>query len=271
MIIFTAQIISIPMKKIIQASFVLVACALLFSQAVSGQSFIKKVKSKAEDAAIDKMFKTNDESSGNQGSGVYSPGSDNSPSNTRGGGLTASRPDVMKSIGEAESLFGSKDYADARYAVRQAIMGIELEIGDAVLKDLPGSIAGLPAVQEEDEVTSTGIGFVGLVIRRVYREGDQELGVTIGNDAAMLSAANMYLSSGAYGTSSQEENIKQTKFKDHRAVIRYDEYSGYELDVPFGQSSVLVTNGINFSSEDEFMSACEAIDIEAIKNKLGEQ
>ncbi len=34
--------------------------------------------------------------------------------------------------------------------------------------------------------------------------------VTIGNDAAMISAANMYLASGAYATSSEDQNYKQT-------------------------------------------------------------
>ena len=258
------------MKKTIQTFLVLMLAILFSTQAVSGQSFIKKVKKKAEDAALDKMFKGNEEPAEPGGNNVYSTGSENSPSNTRGGGLSSAPPDVMKSISDAESHFGGKEFTDARFAVRQAIMGIELEIGQDILKGLPGSVSGLAAQEQEDEVVSSGIGFVGLVIRRVYREGDQEFGVTVGNDAAMLSAANMYLASGAYSTS-QDENIKQVKFKDHRAVIRYDDYSGYELSVPFGQSSVLVTNGINFGSEEEFMNASETIDIENIKNKLGEQ
>jgi hypothetical protein len=53
-------------------------------------------------------------------------------------------------------------------------------------------------------------------------------------------------------------------------VLEYDEYSGYKLSVPFGQSSILVTNGINFMTEKEMMDASENIDIEKIKKVLGE-
>jgi hypothetical protein len=120
-------------------------------------------------------------------------------------------------------------------------------------------------------VTSSGIGFVGLIIQRVYRGKDQEFRVTVGNDAAMLSAANMYLASGGYATSSEDQNVKQTTFQDEQAVVQYDDDSGYQLSVPFGQSSVLVTNGINFENETSFMNASEDVNLNNIKKQLGEQ
>jgi hypothetical protein len=234
------------------------------------QSFIKKLKNKTEDAVIDEMFKgkdkSNDSSSENKTSGDNS-----SMSNSKGGGLNNTKPDVLESIKDAESDFGNKHYSDARSSARLAIQGIELEIGENILTGLPSSINGLETIPEDDQVTSSGIGFVGLVIQRVYRGSEQEFRVTIGNDAAMLSAASMYLASGTYATSSEEQNYKQTKFKDQRAVIEYDESSGYKLSVPFGQSSILLTEGVNFTTEEEFMGASEEINIENIKNQLGEK
>jgi hypothetical protein len=237
---------------------------------VDAQSFIKKLKDKTEDAAIDEMFKGQGKSK-EASSKSESSEENSSISNSKGGGLSSTKPDVMANINAAGSAFGDKNYSDARNSSRLAIQGIELEIGENILTGLPSSIHGLEALPEEDQVTSSGIGFVGLVIQRTYRGGDQEFRVTIGNDAALISAAGMYLASGAYATSSEEQNYKQTKFKEQRAVIEYDESAGYKLSVPFGQSSILLTEGVNFSTEEEFMGASEEINLENIKNQLGEK
>lgn len=240
-------------------------------QQAHSQSFIKKMKEKAENEAVNKIF-GKDQNTQTETPPGESPETGNAdrPANTKGGGLDAAAPDVAQNIKDAEGSFNDKKYGDARFSVRQAILGIELEIGKEVLKDLPETIEGLDYVKDQDKVTSSGIGFVGLIIERVYQKNDQEFSVTIGNDAGMLSAANLYLASGTYATT-QNQNHKQTKFKGYRAVITYDEYSGYSLSVPFGQSSVLVMDGVNFENETQLMKAAENIDIEKIKKQLGEQ
>lgn len=257
------------MKKFIFLTAMGLVCLMVCPSHSSAQSFIKKIKKKAEDEAINKMFEPKGNES--QPKTVYTSGTDNSPENTRGGGLNESQPDVLGHIEKAEGSFDSRQYAAARDAVRRAILDVELEIGKNILADLPASISGLPAVVDEDQVTSSGIGFVGLLIQRVYRANDQEMRVTIGNDASMLAAANLYLASGTYANSSQDENVRQTSFKDNNAVIQWDESSGYQLSVPFGQSSILLTQGINYDTEDEFMHASEEIDLDLIKNQLGEK
>ena len=68
-----------------------------------------------------------------------------------------------------------------------------------------------------------------------------------------------------------EQNWKQTKIKGYRAIIEFNEGSGYKLSVPIGQSSVIVYEGVNFATEPEMMKACEVIDIDGIKKQLGEQ
>jgi hypothetical protein len=261
-----------PMKKIIYLLGITIFLAGFSVQQADAQSFIKKLKKKAEDAAIDKVFEEETSDENKQGNTYESSDRSSSPTNTKGGGLNAETIDVNESIADAEAAFNNKEYGDARYSIRQAIQGIELEIGENILNDLPEEISEMKVVTSADKVTSTGIGFVGLIIERTYRGGDQELKVEIGNDAGMLSAVNMYLSSGAYGTTSTEEqNYKRIKFQGHNAIIEYDEYTGYKLSVPFGQSSILVINGVNFNNEDEFMDAASNINLENIKNQLGEQ
>jgi hypothetical protein len=242
-----------------------------FQQAAAQGNFIKKLKNKAEDKAVKKIFGEDTDEATNTSGNNPNRNSSNSPSNTKGGGLTTEAPDVLDNIGEANGAFGNKKYADARYAVRQAILGIELEIGNNILEGFPEKVNGLPAVKDEDMVASTGIGFVGLVIERTYREGDKQFKVTIGNETALMTAANMYMAAGGGYANTQDQDHKTVKLGDHRGVIEYDENSGYKLSVPFGQSSLLVTEGVNFETEQEMMSASEEIDLNNIKKELGEE
>ncbi|MBL7113561.1 MAG: hypothetical protein ISS19_16605 [Bacteroidales bacterium] len=237
----------------------------LAGQNTYSQGILKKMKEAAKEVVKEEIIgddKIKEEPSNEESS------SSSSVSNTRGGGLTTTPPDVMENIAGAQTAFLQSNYTDARFSVRQAVLGIEMEIGQKILEGLPESVKGLGMIPDEDKVESMSIGFTGLTIERVYRTGDQQLRVTIGNDALMLSAVNMYLSSGAYET---EENQKRVTYKGDRGILEYDDYSGYTLSVPFGQSSIFVVNGINFASEEEIMSAAEEFDIEKIKTELGEQ
>lgn len=242
---------------------------LLFSagQLSYSQGVLKKLKEKAEEQVIDKVL-GDDKKTDNEPSTTTS--SSSSMSNTRGGGLTTTPPDVKENLASAETAYQAKNYTDARYSVRQAILGIEMEIGQNILTGLPESVKGIKMVPEEDNVSSMSIGFTGLTIERVYRSDEQELRVMVGNDAVLLSSLNMYMSSGAYATSA-DQNQKNVTFKGYRGILEYDDYSGYKLSVPFGQSSVIVVQGINFASEQEIMGAAEEFDIEKIKKELGEQ
>jgi hypothetical protein len=265
------------MKTLSKFAFLLLLAGCFAWQPTYGQgSLIRKLKEKAEDKAVEQVFGPDQkQGSGNQGQGTtgHSGSNDaNRPSNTKGAGLTTEAPDVLANIGQADAAFGNKKYSDARFGLRQAILGIEMEIGEKILKGLPESINGLSAVKDEDNVSSSGIGFVGLMIERTYRKGDKQFKVTVGNEAALLTAANLYLSSGGmYATSSSDDNHKVVTFDGKRAVLEYDENSGYTLSVPFGQSSILVTEGINYADENEMMDSSKEINIENIKKELGEQ
>ena len=241
---------------------------LFTEQQISAQSFLKKLKQRAEDEIIDDVFGENKKT---ESASFQQTNSASGTENSRGGGLTHSAPDVAENISNAESSFKQGSYTEARYAVRQAILGIEMEIGQNILDGLPETVKGLKTVPENDNVASMSIGFVGLIIERVYLGNDQQLKVIVGNDAVMLSSVNMYLTSGAYASTAEEENHKQVKFKDYRGVLAYDDYSGYTLSVPFGQSSIFIAEGINFESEQEIMAAANEFDIEKIKKEFGEQ
>lgn len=265
------------MSKILLACFV----TLVFTSA-HGQGFVGKLKQKASQAAEKALEKKAEDKTGvstssTPDSGTESESSSNGsstgrPTNKGGGGLVSTPPDVNQNLADAETAFKSGSYGEARYAVQQAMLGVEMEIGQKVLKSLPEKVSSLPMLPEEDQVTSTGYGWAGLTIVRVYRTDDKELKATIANNSSMMTAVNMYLANGGYSQQTGgQQNWKQTKVKGYKAIIEYDESSGYKLSVPLGQSSLIAWEGINYASEQEMMSAANAFDIDGIKKMLGEQ
>jgi hypothetical protein len=260
------------MRKNYITGILIFMCLSMTFGTVNAQGILNKIKNKMEDKVVDEVFKEKkaDESNPGAPSGSESPSDRSGTRNTRGGGLVVTPPNVNENIDAASSAFKTRKYSDSRYAIRQAILGIEMEIGKGVLESLPESVNGLNKNGQSDRVTSSGIGFVGMTIERVYAKGDQELKLMIANNSAMLSAVSMYMSTGMYGTST-DQNYKQTQFQGHRGVIEFDEYSGYKLSVPFGQSSLFILEGVNFENEQQIMAAAEKFDITKIKKQLGEQ
>lgn len=239
-----------------------------------------KIENKAEDAAIDALFgkKKDNNTSSSDGNSEYSEdenssGSRNRARNTGGAGLTTTPPDVNKYLTEAEASYATSSYGKARSALQQAMLGVEMEIGHQILNSLPESINGLNKEESSDQVASAGYGWAGLTIQRIFTNGDdKEFQVLVANNSVMLSAVNLYLLNGGYSQSSgEQQNWKQTTLKGHKAVISYDEYDGYKLSVPIGQTSLINFEAINFANEDEVMQAAEKIDIDGIMKKLGEQ
>jgi hypothetical protein len=256
------------------SALIIIAAMILVVNPVTGQGLnrlMKKVENtadKAIDKAISNKANENAPSSGNNSS----TNTGSSKAQNKSGGLVTTPPDVKQHLADAETSYKAGSYGEARYAVQQAMLGVEMEIGQDILKSLPESVSGLKKDAGADQVTSTGWGWAGLTIQRLYRgSNDKELTVTIANNSVWMSAINMYMANGTYSQTSSDQNWKHTKVKGHKAIIEFSEDSGYKLSVPLGQSSILVYEGVNFATEQELMAAANAIDIEAIKKKLGEQ
>lgn len=247
----------------------------------------QKVENKTEQKAgeeIDKLFngKKKDQpgqpgqggagGAGGQGGSGGSGSGGNNPSNQGGAGLISTPPDVKQNLADAEVAYKKSSYGEARYSVQQAMLGVELEIGNQILKSLPESVSGLNKEAESDQVTSTGWGWAGLTIHREYSDTkDKQFSVTIANNSAWMAGVNAYLAGGYAQQTNGEQNWKQTKLKGYRAIIEFNEGSGYKLSVPIGQSSIIVFEGINFATEPEMMKAAETFNLDEIKKELGEQ
>ena len=239
----------------------------------SDAQFLKKLKDKVNNAMGNNSNADNSNSSSNQNNTTNS--SSGSPTNTRGGGLTnTTPPDVNQQIADAEKAQASGNYSDARYSIQQALMSIELQIGKQILQSLPNTVSGLEKDTTQNKVMSTQWGWNNLTIQSVYKKGDQQLTVTIGNNTVYTGLIDMYYNNAAYmqtSSNGNNQNVKQTKVKDYKALITYDESKGYTLLVQLGQSSLIAWECVNFPTEQSVMDAANAFDVDGIKKMLGEQ
>lgn len=266
------------MKKTILA--VLLFSGMLPVQNAKAQ-FFKKLKEKAAQAVEKKVAPSSDNSttttsdnnsSSDESQSNSSPG--NKPINKGGGGLkNTTPPDVSQQMTDAEAAHAAAKYSDARYSIQQALVGVEIQLGREILRDLPATVVNLPKDTLQDKVVSTQWGWNNLTMQRIYTDQkDKQLTVTIGNNAMYAGVANLYFNN-AYGmqADANNQNIKQTKVKGNKAIIEYSDSKGYTLMVPIGQSSMIVWECINFADENEVMAAANTFDIDGIKKSLGEQ
>jgi hypothetical protein len=232
---------------------------------------LKKIKNKVAQAT-DKVLNTNSNTPTPQ-TGSNSPANGNGPTNKGGAGLkNTPPPDVNQQIADAEQSYQGNKYSDARYSIQQALMSVEIQLGRELLRSLPADVNGIPKDTSQDKVMSTQWGWSNLTIQRVYYDGkDKQVTTTIGNNGFYAGLVNVYFNSAYVQADANQQNVKQTKLKNNKAIIQYDEHKGYTLIVPIGQSSMIVWECVNFTNEDEVMSAAGKFDIDEIKKKLGEQ
>lgn len=262
----------------------LILSILLIFQVSSNAQFLKKLQEKAANAAekvidkkieekTDKLIGAGDNAATNSAvnTETKSSTSGNRMSNTAGAGLVTTPPDVKENLTGAETAFKSENYGAARYAIQQAILGVEMEIGNQLLKSLPETVAGIPKLADQDQVTSSGWGWAGLNINRTYQSDKKEFKFTIANNS-MLSAINQFLVSGSYGQSTGgQQKWKQIVVQGNKGIIEYDADSGYKVSIPLGQSSLLAYEGINFATEQDMIAAVNQFKISDIKKTLGEK
>ena len=252
------------------------ATTLLLMPIVHGQ-LLKKLKEKAAHAA-DKALGTdqNENSTTTQETGG---GDNNSPSgstrvkatNETGEGLKSSElPDVNAKLKEADDAYKVAKYGDSRYALQQAIKGIELEMGKQLLKSLPATVMGLAVDSSKDVVTCSSWGWSNMIITREYYNGNKELEISIGkSDPSRYTSYQAYFSSGMQ-SSNGELNFKEIKVKGRKAVIEFDKSEGYSVCIDAGQAPLIVFKGVNFANEETIMQAVNSFDIDAIIKMTGE-
>ncbi|WP_153800826.1 hypothetical protein [Foetidibacter luteolus] len=267
------------MKKILLLTLFCSIGTLLHHEA-QAQGFLKKLKDKANkavDKALDKKVEEKTGIPSDDSTDNTNPSSPSSrkgkPTNRTGEGLKNSTPpDVQAQITDAEKAHTEGNFSDARYAIQQALLGVEIQIGREILASLPATINGMAKDTMENRVVSTQWGWSNLTIQSAYKKGeDQQLNISIGNNSFYSGLVNVYFNNTYIQGNGEQQNVKQVKVKGYKSLIQFDESKGYTLLVPLGQTSLIAFECINFANEQEVMTAASAFDIDGIKKMLGEQ
>lgn len=171
-------------------------------------------------------------------------------------------------LANASSALSSQQWTNARYEIKDALSGVEIEIGYKLIDAMPTSVSGLSYNPDDDAIVSSGIGFLGLVISRYYGEDSKRFTSTIGNNSAM-GAGYGSLANASY--SSNDGEHKNVTVQGYRGSLSFDGYNTYNLGVSFGQSSVFVLECEECSGEEEIMAAAKEFDISKFESMLRDQ
>ena len=123
-------------------------------------------------------------------------------------GKYLSPPSVSENLANAKDAAGSEDFNAAKDYVKQAMVGIEMEIGKEVLNSFPTNVNGLDYDQSKDEVYSSGWNFVGMGIGRYYGSSAKSLKVGVMNNSALMAGYGLITT----GTYSGDTETTQYKF-----------------------------------------------------------
>lgn len=243
---------------------------------------LKKLKEKASQAAEKVLDKKVDDAVGvnngnnnnNNGGGNNNNSGNGRVSNKGGGGLKNSTPpDVLAQITDAEKAHTANNLNDARYSIQQALMGVEIQLGREILASLPAKANGMDKDSSKNIVMSNQWGWNNMTIQTVYNQApDKQMTISIGNNSIYSGMVTVFFANSGYAQANdKDQNMKQTRVKGYKAIIRYEDSKGYTLIVQLGQSSLIVWECVNFASEDDVMKTAELFDIDGIKKMMGEQ
>jgi hypothetical protein len=261
------------MKKHIFSALACVAL-ICFVQTKGHTQLLKKLKDKLTQKAADAagVPAPNASTASSTQAGTNNSGG---PANTTSEGLkNTPPPDVNQNINDAEKSTTAADYSNARYALQQAMTGVEIELGRQLLQSLPDAVDGLNKDTTKNLVQSVRYGWSNLTIQTTYTDGkNKQMKMTIGNNPAYAGIMNLYFNNQAMVQSSGNNNqkMKQVRVKGNQALIQFDASTGYQLLMQLGQSSMIAWECVNFATEDEVMNAANSFDIDGIKKMMGEQ
>ncbi|MEM8523643.1 MAG: hypothetical protein AAGG68_03315 [Bacteroidota bacterium] len=251
---------------------VIVLClsSLFISESAQAQVNLRKLRQKAEraiDKAVDKAIdKELGLDRGNNSSTNSTNNSDNPSAAGRGTKLTP--PDVSQHIADANTAVASKNYTNAKFEIQQAILGVELEIGYKILENLPSTVNSMSFDENNDQVSSSGYGFVGFTVGRSYEGNNKVLNFSVVSNNVLISAYSSMMTNASYSSSEGEQ--KTVNIDGNRGVLRF-ENGNYELGIPLGQTSIIVFDCDGFADENEVLNAAKLFKINEIKQLLGEQ
>lgn len=180
-------------------------------------------------------------------------------------GFQVKAQDVQEKLNEAGASYSSGDLENARFALQQALQGINQAIGKDILALLPDNIGGMDKIIENDNVTGVTAGFAGIFVNRNYKGENKDASVQIMSDSPMITAINAMLAMPSFINS--DPNQKRIKIENYKALLTKSVTAegevSYNIQMPFGSSMfTFACNGI--PDENEVTNMLKNIPVDKI-------
>ncbi len=175
--------------------------------------------------------------------------------------------DILASLDAAQSAYAAGNGQQARQHLQQALIDLNVRIGQQVLAALPATLGGLEINQEEETVVG-GTGFAGLMISRTYGNDSRRIKITIANDSPMMSMVSSFLSndmlSGIMASQTGQKKVVVSGYKGMLEKSDYDDGTvSYTLNVPL-EESLFTLEARGFASESEVLDLAQQIDLRQV-------
>lgn len=254
------------MKNSSKLAPIVIACFLMFFGVDSNCQGLKSLR-KAKDALKGILLEEEVKEGNSSDSNAEDRSSKSSSEKTLNTRMTSQ--ELIAVLDNAQTEFDNQKYSSARYSIQQALVEIELQMGELVLAAMPRSVRGQDYDPDADEVISTGVGFIGLDISREYPSDEGMISAQIANNAAMMTPYTMALSSPTM--ISQNEDMKSVTVNGKRGILELDAYNDrFKLILPFGQSSALLLECETCQNESEVLDAASQFDLDGYLEIMGE-
>lgn len=178
--------------------------------------------------------------------------------------------EVEKNLDEAKSAYKSENYEDARFALQQALVEIDKEIGKQILAVLPESMGGLKYNVNNEQVTGMSSGYVGLFVSRSFgtAEDGKTSDIQVISDSPMLAGINAILAMPTFVAGMGDPNQKRIKVDGYKGLLQKNvaedgTITSFDVQIPFG-SSLLSVNFKGFSNENDVIAMTNTIPISKV-------
>jgi hypothetical protein len=146
--------------------------------------------------------------------------------------------DVNEKLDEAQTAYKSGDLESSRFALQEALQGINQAIGREILEMLPAKLGDMAKVDTDDNVTGTAVMFAGLFVNRRYVSETSTASVEIMSDSPLIAGINAFMSLPAIMVS--DPNQKRIKVDNYRGMltknIDTEGAVSYDAQIPVGST-----------------------------------
>lgn len=173
--------------------------------------------------------------------------------------------DFNKNIATARSSYSSGNLEEARFAMQQMLIDLDMVIGREVLKMLPEKMGAFTSNASNDNVTAN-TGLTGVLIHRDYGSGAKMYNLDMMSNSPLVASINAILSIPFMGNSG-DGTQKVIRIDGYKAMLQksVDETTkktDYTLQVPIG--STLLTFTVPDTNEDEMIKMANTIPLSQI-------